>query len=443
VIISEPSNPWIAGVGSLFTAEFYELALEALEPDGIIAQWVQLYELSPEDVRMVMAEFQRHFPEVTAWNMGVGDLILIGSREPLVLDLSRVERIVQGDPSLQRDFRDYLGISDPFGMMSFYVMSSQGVRDYSARAPRNTDDLPRLEFNAPRNLFSDTSSMNEELLHQARSELMPPEIPDPHRERVLLRLMGPLIDNGEVDAAGDAVIELAQTLRENDDGLYLAIARLSLFSSAYASVEENLVAAETAAAGTDDRYAAYREELWARMAEQQGDRAEAIVRYERAAAARPDNAEYLLALAELNAEEENWEPAALWMERYLATNPYPFSFYTELLGEYLIADGRELEAVRTFEEALEIEPYSYLARVRLAEVFEGRGQADEAIELLEFLTVYAVDRDAEIYTRLANIYFAEERWSDARRLLEKAARVFPADTSIYTARRELEAYLEQ
>ena len=49
IIISEPSNPWIAGVGSLFTAEFYELAAASLEPDGVFAQWVQLYELSPDD----------------------------------------------------------------------------------------------------------------------------------------------------------------------------------------------------------------------------------------------------------------------------------------------------------------------------------------------------------------------------------------------------------
>src|SRR5690606_29515493 len=75
VIISEPSNPWIAGVGSLFTAEFYELAARSLKPDGVIAQWVQLYELSPEDVRMVLGEFQRQFPEVSVWNMGVGDLV--------------------------------------------------------------------------------------------------------------------------------------------------------------------------------------------------------------------------------------------------------------------------------------------------------------------------------------------------------------------------------
>jgi spermidine synthase len=70
VIISEPSNPWIAGVASLFTSEFYDRAVQVLKPDGVFAQWVQLYELDPEDLRMILHEFQAKFPEVSAWNSG-------------------------------------------------------------------------------------------------------------------------------------------------------------------------------------------------------------------------------------------------------------------------------------------------------------------------------------------------------------------------------------
>ena len=47
VIISEPSNPWIAGVNNLFTMEFYRRVQTHLEPDGVFCQWIQLYELSP------------------------------------------------------------------------------------------------------------------------------------------------------------------------------------------------------------------------------------------------------------------------------------------------------------------------------------------------------------------------------------------------------------
>ena len=58
VIISEPSNPWIAGVASLFTSEFYARAAQVLKPDGVFAQWVQLYELDPEDLRAVAGDIE-------------------------------------------------------------------------------------------------------------------------------------------------------------------------------------------------------------------------------------------------------------------------------------------------------------------------------------------------------------------------------------------------
>src|SRR5437867_234473 len=93
IVISEPSNPWIAGVASLFTAEFYDRAVQVLKPDGVFVQWVQLYELDPEDLRMILREFQRKFPEVSVWNTGIGDLILIGTRQPQHLSVDRIAGI--------------------------------------------------------------------------------------------------------------------------------------------------------------------------------------------------------------------------------------------------------------------------------------------------------------------------------------------------------------
>ena len=61
VIISEPSNPWIAGVSSLFTKEFFESARARLAPGGIICQWVNAYNISEADLKSVVATFTRCF----------------------------------------------------------------------------------------------------------------------------------------------------------------------------------------------------------------------------------------------------------------------------------------------------------------------------------------------------------------------------------------------
>src|SRR5438876_7628101 len=163
VIISEPSNPWIAGVASLFTAEFYDRVADVLKPDGIFAQWIQLYELDPEDLRMILYEVQRKFPEVSVWFTD-SDLIVIGSRQPPKLDAARLVTAVKSDSGMIRDFRNFLHSEQPEGLLAYYVMSTEAVRKFASKARRNTDDHPLLEFHAPRQLFSDTRDLNIDLL---------------------------------------------------------------------------------------------------------------------------------------------------------------------------------------------------------------------------------------------------------------------------------------
>jgi spermidine synthase len=62
VIVSEPSNPWIAGVSSLFTKEFFESARERLAPGGIICQWANAYNISEQDLKSIVATFTSVFP---------------------------------------------------------------------------------------------------------------------------------------------------------------------------------------------------------------------------------------------------------------------------------------------------------------------------------------------------------------------------------------------
>ncbi len=93
VIVSEPSNPWIAGVSSLFTTEHFRISSERLADDGIYCQWVQLYELSPRLVKVVLRTFAEAFPyvRVFAADRYSSDTVLVGSRRPIPLDLARLE----------------------------------------------------------------------------------------------------------------------------------------------------------------------------------------------------------------------------------------------------------------------------------------------------------------------------------------------------------------
>ena len=62
IIVSEPSNPWVSGVASLFTSEFYRRIRGHLAPGGLLAQWFQLYEIDPARVASVMRALGAVFP---------------------------------------------------------------------------------------------------------------------------------------------------------------------------------------------------------------------------------------------------------------------------------------------------------------------------------------------------------------------------------------------
>jgi spermidine synthase len=94
VIISEPSNPWITGVSDLFTVEHFRVTKQRLKPGGVYCQWVQLYEMSPENIKTIYRTFASQFRYVLAFAAEElsSDTILVGSDSPLPLDLRHVER---------------------------------------------------------------------------------------------------------------------------------------------------------------------------------------------------------------------------------------------------------------------------------------------------------------------------------------------------------------
>src|SRR4029453_11410116 len=83
VIVSEPSNPWMAGIASLFTREFFEAARARLGPGGVLCQWAHTYDISRRDLQSIVATFLSVFPEGTLWMVGDADVLLIGSTESL------------------------------------------------------------------------------------------------------------------------------------------------------------------------------------------------------------------------------------------------------------------------------------------------------------------------------------------------------------------------
>jgi len=153
VIISEPSNPWISGVGALFTQDFYELADTRLKPGGIMCIWMHT-NMSPESFKSISRAFLSVFPNVTMWESIVGDdYLLIGSHQPYALPYEKVKRLLE-DPVQGRELKR-LGISSVRDLMGLVIMNQDELKKFSAGAPIHTDDNSLLEFGAPEYIYKD------------------------------------------------------------------------------------------------------------------------------------------------------------------------------------------------------------------------------------------------------------------------------------------------
>lgn len=83
MIVAEPSNPWVSGVSSLFTTEFYSNVKRYLTADGYFAQWVQTYELSPSLLATIANALGEKFRYYEIYAMDDSDLLFIASDIPI------------------------------------------------------------------------------------------------------------------------------------------------------------------------------------------------------------------------------------------------------------------------------------------------------------------------------------------------------------------------
>jgi spermidine synthase len=435
IIISEPSNPWIAGVASLFTAEFYDRTAEVLKPDGVFAQWIQLYELDPEDLRMVLFEVQRKFPEVSVW-VTDSDLIIIGTRQPQKLDMARVSSIVRSDPTMVRDFRDFLHSEQPEGLLSYYVMSSEAVKKFASRARRNTDDHPLLEFHAPRQLFTDTRDLNLDLLYEAKDGLLPHGAEVPDLESAYSAMIEPFLIFKRSNLANQAMGLLAQGSKKEPALLQLAIAKLNMDSGNFGRAEEALKEADKQV-DSESPLLGEKEELSGLLSQTLGDTNGAKQHFTNSARVDPMRPLPFRKLAELAAKDQSWKEAGDWMERYVATQPPQLGHFWAMLGDYRLAADQVQQGTQALQAALKADPYVYWAHYRMARVFEKNKDYETAIKEYEFIVRYAFDRDPDVYVTLATLYNDAHRKVDALRVLAKGHRIFATNSAIYRLYREV------
>ena len=152
VIVTEPSNPWMAGVAALFSREFYEDCRARLQPGGLVAQWLQTYETDDATCELVLATFSAVFPQVSLWQTGNGDLLLLGSLGSQEPDLDRLA-VRLAEPAVAADLAR-VGIRGMTPFLSLQLVAAgDGASVPGSDTRLHSDFVPRLEYSAQRAFF--------------------------------------------------------------------------------------------------------------------------------------------------------------------------------------------------------------------------------------------------------------------------------------------------
>lgn len=384
VIVSEPSNPWIAGIATLYTPEFFRIARSRLSDSGVFCQWIQLYQLPLPVVAGIVRSIHQVFPHVHVWFGGTSDLIVLASPRPLSYDRAWLDRLFGPGGSMAGLGREWLNVDAPEQVLGRYLLGDSGTAKLIARATfEHSDDRPRLEFVAARRFLDpddDTYDVFDSLMQ-----------------------LGSRADG----TSPLAILRILAARRSDADLLpYLAAAR-----RAQPDVEEWTVRAAGVQLAEGDTTAA---DSLLRVALERGPRADALLMRALLAAARnrpfaipalrealaagADTGQARAALAWLLVRGSRWNDAAAEARGALRAaqgtfrHPFPGEFLTQALGQIALNAPAPL-ADSVMSEATARRPgsarYRELAAVAALRAGRCEAAADRFVELLQF----AVERE--------------------------------------------------
>jgi spermidine synthase len=156
LIVSEPSNPWVSGVATLFSDEFYDRIGQYLQPDGYFAQWIQVYETDIDVVASIVKAVSRHFGAYRIYNLNDRDILIVATRAREFPASS--ERVLEW-PQMRAGL-DRIGVQS-LADLHWRLIGDGRIIDplfSTLGVPVNSDFFPFVDLNAPRLRFLRSSA---------------------------------------------------------------------------------------------------------------------------------------------------------------------------------------------------------------------------------------------------------------------------------------------
>jgi predicted membrane-bound spermidine synthase len=156
LILSEPSNPWVAGVSGLFTSEFYAHVRRYLTPGGVFGQWLHLSELNDGLALSVVRAVAENFPDYALYAVSNRDILIVATNQAT---LPAPDWSVFARPGVASDLRRVVPLTPA-------MLNALRMVDAATLAPlvrdgggANSDYYPTLDLGAERARYLDDDAV--------------------------------------------------------------------------------------------------------------------------------------------------------------------------------------------------------------------------------------------------------------------------------------------
>ena len=465
VIISEPSNPWMAGLASLFTRDFLLLAKDRLKESGIFIQWIHSYQMDWETFALAGRTFAQIFPQgylVHAF-YGSGDYLLIGFKGGNRLMVDTAEKNISYTQQSKN-------INLPNPKLLYRLIVSENLQELFGPGPVHSDNLPHLEFSAPKQMYTDDPTIRENIWSKRWLS---------QETKTILQETATVED--QIDFATYALsvynpfhnmVDLLKATPKQKERFFemvedycsrSLIKDYSIFTDQ--ALKERCLATQIETIKNNlhlvpDKTVAYNH--LGNAYDAKGEFWLAIESYQNALAINPDSAETHNNLGVAYRIVGKTDEAISEYKKALATDPNFAGAHNNLgyayfktgrfdaaiaehkraisiksdfaeahnnLGNAYFKTGRLDEAIVYYKKAITIKPNFALAHQNLGLVYNKNGRLDEAIA--EFEKAVAINPDyVKAYYNLGNIYYRKGRLDQAISEYKKALAIDPRNAKI-------------
>ncbi len=429
VIISEPSNPWMAGLANLYTLDFFRLVKERLRDQGIFAQWIQSYEMDWEAFALLGRTFTKVFPEGIMMKIGPVDYLLMGFSGRGGLDWNVAAKNI-------RYARRSTNVS--FGDSTFLVhlVMTEDLPGLFGPGLVHTDNRPHLEFSAPRKLYAAGLDLDRIVGAKRRLSYETSKILEANSDPDTFLDLIEFAASANVPLFPMLAIEsLTSAQKDRYMGIVKRFCEQALVPSyqVLAGSEPRKVCAEihvakirhhlnTCDARGDDHYNLGLALIAA------GRPAEAMEAFRQTVSLDPFHEKAYTALGLLLAEAGRLQEAAACFSQAVELAPLDADAYKNLA----MAEARmgNLERAGThLQAALAISPRDVVALNELGSVLLGQGKIGEAIE--RYSAALSLDpEDAESHHNLGMAFFRQGELEEALKHFSEALRISPDNTNV-------------